>query len=167
MIKYIICDITFAILTIFKVYSCCLVTQSYPTLCDPMDCSTLGSFVLHYVPEFGSNSCPLSWWCHSTISSSIVPFSSCPQSFPASGSFSVSQLFASGGQSIGASVSESVLPINIQGWFLLGLTGLISLQSKGLSGVVLGIFNCILFFKQTRTKLLVTQSIDIFAATDL
>ena len=79
----------------------------------------------------------------------------------------MSQLFASGGQSIGASVSASVLPINIQGWFLLGLAGLISLQSKGLSGAVLGIFNCILFFKQTRTKLLVTQSIDIFAATDL
>jgi len=77
-----------------------------------------------------SNSCPLSWWCHPTISSSVVPFSSCLQSFPASGSFPVSQFFASGGQSIGASTSASVLPMNIQDWFPLGLTGLISLQSK-------------------------------------
>ena len=79
-----------------------------------------------------SNSCPLSWWCHPTISSSVVPFSSGPQSFPASESFPMSQLFASGGQSIGASASASVLPMNIQTWFPLGLTGLISLQSKGL-----------------------------------
>ena len=78
-----------------------------------------------------SNSCPLSWWYHPTISSSIVPFSSCLQSFPASGSFPLSQLFTSGGQSIGASSSD--LPINIQGWFPLGLTGFISLLSKGLS----------------------------------
>ena len=82
-----------------------------------------------------SNSCPLSWWRHPTISSSVVPFSSCFQSFPASGSFQMNQLFASGGQSIGVSASASVLPINIQEWFLLGLTGLISLQSKGLSRV--------------------------------
>ena len=82
-----------------------------------------------------SNSCALSWWCHKTISSSVVPFSSCLQSFPASGSFQMSQLFASGGQSIGASASTSVLPMNIQGAFLLGLTGLISLRSKGLSRV--------------------------------
>ena len=81
------------------------------------------------------NSCPLSWWCHPTISSSIAPFSSCPQSFPASGSFLMSRLFASGGQSIRASASASVLPMNIQGWFPLGLTGLLSLQSKGLSRV--------------------------------
>ena len=79
-----------------------------------------------------SGSCPLSQWCHPTISSSVVPFSSCPQFFPASGSFPVSWLFASGGQSIGASASASVLPGNIQGWFLLGLTGLISFLSKGL-----------------------------------
>ena len=70
-----------------------------------------------------SNSCPLSWWCHSTISSSVVPFSSCLQSFPASGSFLISQLFASGGQSIRASASASVLPVNFQDWFPLGLTG--------------------------------------------
>ena len=82
-----------------------------------------------------SNSCPLSWSCHSTISSSVVLFSSFLQSFPASGPFPMSQLFASGGQSTGASVSASVLPMNIQDWLPLGLTGLISLQSKGLSRV--------------------------------
>ena len=81
-----------------------------------------------------SNSCPLSQWCHLTISSSVAPFS-CPQSFQASGSFSMSRLFASGGQSIGASTSASILPMNIQGWLILGLTGLISLQSKGLSSL--------------------------------
>ena len=82
-------------------------------------------------PGACSSSCPLSRWCHPIISSSVVPFS-CLQSFPASGSFSMSQLFESGGQSIGASASASVLPMNIQDWFPLGLTGLISLQSKGL-----------------------------------
>ena len=80
------------------------------------------------------NSCPLSQWCNPTISSFVSSFSSCPQSFPASGSFPMSQLFTSG-QSIGASASASVIPINIQGWFPLGLTGLISLQSKALSRV--------------------------------
>ena len=80
-----------------------------------------------------SVSCSLSWWCHPTISSSVTPFSSCLQSSLASGSFQMSQLLASGGQSIEASVS--VLPMNIQGWFTLGLTGLISLLSKGLSTV--------------------------------
>ena len=82
-----------------------------------------------------SNSCPLSQWCHPTISSSVVPLSSRLQSFPASGSFQLSQLFASGGQSIGASASTSVLPMNIQDWLPLGWTGWISLQSKGLSRV--------------------------------
>ena len=86
-------------------------------------------------PRACSNSCPLSRWCHPTISSSVVPFSSCPQSFPASGSFLMSQLFTAGGQSIGTSASTSVLPMNIQGWFPLGLTGLISLKAKGLSRV--------------------------------
>ena len=86
-------------------------------------------------PGICSNSCPLSQWCHSTISSSVIPFSSCLQSFPASGSFPLSQLFASGGQSIEASTSAPVLPMNSQGWFPLGLTGLISLQFKGLSRV--------------------------------
>ena len=84
-------------------------------------------------PRACSNSCPSSQWCHPTISSSVVPFSSCLQSFPASGSFPTNQFFASGGQSIGA--SASVLPMNIQDWFPLGLTGLISLQSRGLSKV--------------------------------
>ena len=82
-----------------------------------------------------SNSCPLSWWGHPTISSSVVPFSSCPQSLPASGSFPMSQLFTWGGQSIGVSASASVLPMNIQDWFSLGWMGWISLQSKGLSRV--------------------------------
>ena len=86
-------------------------------------------------PRTCSNAGPLSWLCHPTISSSIFPFSSCPQSFLASGSFLMSQLFASGGQSIGVSASASVFPMNIQDWFPLGLTGFICLQSKGLSGV--------------------------------
>ena len=86
-------------------------------------------------PGIYSNSCPLSWWCHPIISSSAVPFSSCLQSFPASGSFPMSQFFTSGGQSIGVSASTSVLPVNIQDWFPLGWTGWISLQSKGLSRV--------------------------------
>ena len=84
-------------------------------------------------PRVYPNSCPLSRWCHPTISSSVIPFSSCPQSSPASGSFQMGQLFASGGQSIGVSASTSVLPMNIQDWFPLGWTGWISLQSKGLS----------------------------------
>ena len=83
-------------------------------------------------PRACSNSCPSNQWCHPTISSSVIPFSSCLQSFPASRSFPVSQFFASGGQSIGASASASVFPVNIQGWFPLGWTSLISLQSKGL-----------------------------------
>ena len=86
-------------------------------------------------PRACSNSCPLSWWCHPTISSSIVPFSSCLQSFLTSGSFPMSQLFAWGGQNIGIPASIVVLPMNIQDWFSLGWTGWISLQSKGLSRV--------------------------------
>ena len=78
-------------------------------------------------PGASSNSCPSSQWCHPTISSSVVPLSTCLQSFPAPGSFPMSQLFASGGQIIGASASATVLPVNIQGWFPLELTGLISL----------------------------------------
>ena len=87
-------------------------------------------------PRVCSNLCPSSQWCHPTISSSVILSSSCLQSFPESGFFLMSQLFASDGQSIGASVSASVLPMNIEGWFLLGLTGLISLLSKGLSRVL-------------------------------
>ena len=86
-------------------------------------------------PRVCLNSCPSSQWCHPTTSSSIIPFSSCPESFPASGSFPMSQLFASGGQSIGASALWSVLPMNIQNRFPLGLTGLTSRLSKGLSRV--------------------------------
>ena len=86
-------------------------------------------------PGTCSNSCPLSQWCHPTISSSVIPFSFCLKSFPAPGSFLMSQLFASGHQSIWVSASASVLPMNIQGWFSLGLTGLISWQSKELSRV--------------------------------
>ena len=86
-------------------------------------------------PGVYSNSCPLSWWCHPTISSSVVPFSHL-QSFPASGSFQMSQFFESGGQSIGVSASASVLPRNIQDWFPLEWTSWVSLQSKGLSRVL-------------------------------
>ena len=116
----------------------CSVAQSCPTLCNPMDCKQ-HTRLLCPSPSPGacSNSCPSSWWCHPTISSSVVPFSSHLQSFPASGSFPMSQFFASGGQNIGAtaSASASVLPMNLQGWFPLGWTDLISLQSKGLSSV--------------------------------
>ena len=90
--------------------------------------------VLHYLPEL-AHSCPLSWWWHPTIFSSIMHFFSCLQSFPASGSFPMSQFFTSGGQIIGVSASTSVLPMNTQVWSPLGGTGWISLQSKGLSRV--------------------------------
>ena len=89
------------------------------TLCDSMDHSTPGLPVHHQLPEF-TNSCPLSWWCHPIISSTVIRFSSCLQLFPASGSFLMSQLFTSGGQSIGVSASASVLPMNTQDWFPLG-----------------------------------------------
>ena len=87
------------------------------------------------IPRTYPNPCPSSRWCHPTISSSVIPFSSHLQSFPTSGSFQMSQLFASGGQRIGVSALALVLPMNIQDWFLLELTGWISLQSKGLSRV--------------------------------
>ena len=86
-------------------------------------------------PRACSNSCPLSQWCHPTISSSVIPFSSCLQSCPASGSFPMSPFFSSVGQRIGASASASILPMNIQDWFPLGWTGWISLQSKGFSKI--------------------------------
>ena len=86
-------------------------------------------------PRVHSNSCPSSWWCHPAISSCVIPLSSCPQSFPASGSFPMSQLFVWVGQSIGVSTLASVLPMNNQDWSPLGWTGWISLQSKGLSRV--------------------------------
>ena len=110
---------------------CCSVTQSCLTLCNPMDCSTPDPCPSSS-PGACSKSCPLSQQYHPTILSSIVPFSSCLQSCPASGSSLMSQLLASGGQNTGASASASVLPINIQDQFPLGLTGLSSLQSKAL-----------------------------------
>ena len=91
---------------------CCLVTKSRPTLCGHLNCSMPGVPVLHNFLQFAP--CPLGWWYHPTISSSVTPFSSCPQSFPASGCFPMSQFFISGGQSIGASALASVLPANIQ-----------------------------------------------------
>ena len=110
---------------------CCSVSKSSPTLSDPMDCSTPGSSVLHYLLNFAQ--IHIHWVFNANISSSVTPFSSCPQYFPASGSFPVSWLFTSAGQTIEPSPSASVLPMNTQGWFPLGSTGLISLQSKGLS----------------------------------
>ena len=107
------------------------VSQSCPTLCDPMNCSMPPC--LSPTPGVLSNSCSCSWWCHSAISSSVVPFSSWLQSLPASESFPMNQLFAWGGQSIGVSALASVLPMNIQDWSPLEWTGWISLQSKGLS----------------------------------
>ena len=105
----------------------------YPTLCNPVNCSSLGSSVLQHLPEFAE--CPLSHWYHPNISSSFSPFSCYPQIFPSSKSFPMSQLFPLGGQSIGAAISALVLPMNIQGWCPLGLTGLISLLSERLSRV--------------------------------
>ena len=96
----------------------------------PMDCSTQGRPVPSPTPGVYPNSGQLSWWCHPTISFSVVPFSSCLQSFPASGSFQITQLFASGGQSIGVSASKSVLPKNTQDWSPLKWTGWISLQPR-------------------------------------
>ena len=108
------------------------VTKSRPTVCSPRDCSTPGFPVLHCLQEFAQTH------VHrlgdaTQLSYPVIPFSSCPPSFPASGSFPMNQFFTSGGQSIGT--SASVLPMNIQGQFPLGLTGLISLQSKGFSRV--------------------------------
>ena len=110
------------------------VTQC-PTLCDPHEPQHARSLCPSSTPGVHPNPCPLSRWRHPTISSSVVPFSSCPQSFPASVSFKKSQLFASGGQSVGVSALTSVLPMNTQDWSPLGWTGWISLQPKGLSRV--------------------------------
>jgi len=105
-------------------------TQSCLTICHPMNCMQHARLLCPSLsPRVCSNSCPLNGWCHPTISPSVVPFSSCLQSFPASWSFPMSRLFAWGGQSIGASASALVLPMSIQGWFPFGLTGLISLQT--------------------------------------
>ena len=117
---------------------CCSVCESCSTLCYVMFDSSISCYSLQHTrllcfslsPWVCSNSCSLSQWCHPTISSSVALFSSCPQSFPASGSLPVP--FTSGGQSIGGSALASILLMNIQGWFPLGLTGCISLLSKGL-----------------------------------
>ena len=125
----------------------CTKTDGYGFVLFLFSCSVMSNSQQPYVlqhtrllcpsssPRICSNSCPLSQWCHPTISSSVVPFSSSLQSFPASESFLMSWLVTSGSQSIGASASASVLTMNIQGWFPLGLTGLISLQPKGFSRV--------------------------------
>ena len=110
--------------------------QLHPTLCDPIDCSTPGFLVYHQLLELTPTHARWDSCVHSTISSSVIPFSSRLQSFPASGSFQMSQLFTSGGQSIEVSASASVLPMNSQDWFPLGWTGWISLQSKDLSRVL-------------------------------
>ena len=109
-------------------------------------------------PRVHPNPCPLSQWCHPTISSSVIPISSCPQSFPASGSFKMSQLSASGGQSTGVSASTSVLPMNTQDWFPLGWAGWISLQFKGLSrahsciGKLVQVFDMVIWKYGTNPK---------------
>ena len=113
---------------------CCSVTKSCPTLSVSMNCSTSGFPVLHYLPEYAQTHVH---WVSDAIQPShpVTLFSSCLQSFPGSGSFPVNQLFTSADQRIGASASAPILPMNIQGWFPLGLTGLSSLQPKGLSKV--------------------------------
>ena len=146
------------ILSSFFVNCCCSVTQSCLTICHPIDCSTPMLPCPSPSPRVCSNSCSLSRWCHPTISSSVIPSSSCLQSFPESGSFPMSQLFASGGQSNGVSASTSVLSMNIQGWFPLVLTGWISLLLKGLSTV----FNC----KVQRHKFLSAQSF-LFSSSNI
>ena len=111
-------------------FSCSVMSDSVTpwTAARQASLSIINSWTLHRLMS-------MSWWCHPTISSSVIPFSSLLQSFPASGSFPMSQFFASGGQSIGVAASASVLPMNIQDWFPLGWTGWMSLQSKGLSRV--------------------------------
>ena len=113
----------------------CSVTQSCLILCNPNRLQHARLPCTSPTPRACSNSYSLSWWCHPTISTSVIPFSSCLQFFPTTGSILMSQLFISGGQSIGASSSASDLPMNVQDWFPLGLTGLITFQSKGLSRV--------------------------------
>ena len=124
-----------SIFTISKVssvqFSCSVVSDSLR----PHELQYTRPPCLSPTPGVHPNPCPLSRWCHPTISSSVVPFFSCPQSFPASGSFQMSQFFASGGQSIGVWASTSVLPVNTQDWSPLGWTGWISLQSKELTRV--------------------------------
>ena len=126
------CCVSFRCTAKWISYQFSSVTQLYLTLCDPMSgrppCPTPA-------PGVHPNPCPWSRWCHPTISSAVIPFSSCPQSLPASGSFQMSQLFAWGGQSIGVSASTSAPPMNTQDWSPLGWTGWISLQPKGPSRI--------------------------------
>ena len=119
----------------FKIYSPVVVQLPSPIWLWTHGLRHVRLFYPPLSPGVFSNSCPLSWWFHSTISSSVTCFSSCPQSFPASRYFPMSQFFTTRGQSIVASASASVLPMNMQGWFPWEWTSLISLQSKGLSRV--------------------------------
>ena len=112
---------------------CCPVCSVLFHFLSHMDCCTPGFPILHHLLELAQTH--VHWCCHPTVLASVIPFSTCLQTFPVPGFFLMSQIFASGGESIGFSVSASVFPMNIQGWFPLGLTGLISLQSKGLSRV--------------------------------
>ena len=118
-------------------YCCCSVAKSCLTVWDPNELRHTRLPCPSPFPGVCSNSWPLNWWYHPNISSSVITFCCCSQSFPGSGSFPVSWLFASGSQSIGASASVSVLPMNSEGWFPLGLTDLILLISRGLSRVFL------------------------------
>ena len=128
-------QISLALITSVSSVQLSSVTQSCPTLYDPMNSSTPGLPVLHQLPGFTQTHDHRVSGTNPTMSSSVIPFSSCPQSFPISGSFPMSQLFASGGQNIGASASTAVFPMNTQELFPLGWTGWISLQSKGLSSI--------------------------------
>ena len=110
------------------------VTQSCPTLCYPLDCCKPGFPVFPHLPELAQTHCLLSQWCHPTISSSVIPFSSCLQSFPGSGPFLMSQLFASVGQSIEVQLQHQVLPVNFQGWFLWGWTVIVERTVESKSG---------------------------------
>ena len=122
------------VMLLFSSFQFSSVAQSCPTL-QPNELQHARPPCPSPAPGVYSNSCPSSQWCHPAISSSVIPFSSCPQSLPASGSFPMSQLFAWGGQSTGVSASASVLPMNTQDWSPLGWTGWISLQSEGRSRV--------------------------------
>ena len=132
---WLICDLSFhfyIFTTLCVEIQFSSVAPSCPTLCDPHGLQHTRPPCPSPTPGVHPSTCWLSRWCHPAISSSVVPFSSCPQSFPISESFQMSQLFASGGQSIGVSASASVLPMNTQDWSPLGWNGWISLQSKGL-----------------------------------
>ena len=143
------------------------VTKLCPTICKPMDCSTPGFPVHHQLLEVYSNSCPSIQWCHPTISSSVIPFSSRLQCFPASGSFPVSYFFLSGGQSIGASASVSVLPMNIQDWFPGWVQGTFKCLLQHHSSEA-SILQCSTFFRVQLSHLYITAGKnDSFDSADL